>query len=85
MATSIERDEGTSNADRIFSEIEQAVLNVEERFSGYRQLLAEVAMECYVLTAEHDEQRININQQYDELIKDMARELSRDASNGGEE
>lgn len=77
MTTSIERDEGTSNAERITVEIERAAQTLTERFPGYRQRLAEAAMECYVLTAEHDEQRININQKYDELIRSLAREIGR--------
>ena len=36
-------------------------------------------MECYLLTAEHDEQRININQKYDEVIRLLAREIGHDA------
>jgi len=77
VTTSIERDEGTSNAERITVEIERAAQTLTERFPGYRQRLAEAAMECYVLTAEHDEQRININQKYDELIRSLAREIGR--------
>jgi hypothetical protein len=46
--------------------------------------VAQVAMECYLLTAEHDEQRININQQYDELIRSLAREIGQNVSNRSE-
>ena len=84
MTTSIDRDEGTSNSDRIASEVEQAALEVTERFPGYRRRLAQAAMECYILTAEHDEQRISINQKYDEVIRALAREIGQNAPSRGE-
>ena len=74
-------DEGTSNSERITAEVERAAQMLTERFPGYRRRLAEAAMECYVLTAEHDEQRININQKYDELIRSLAGEIGRSAPN----
>lgn len=84
MTTSIDHDEGTSNADRIASEVKEAALGVAERFPGYRHQLTEAAMECYVLTAEHDEQRININQKYDGLLRTLAREIVRNAPTRGD-
>lgn len=75
MPISTERDEGTSNSERIAGEIEQAARTLPERFPGYRRQLAQAALECYLLAAEHDEQRININQKYDELVKSLAREI----------
>jgi hypothetical protein len=79
VSTSTEGDEGTSNAERIATELEHAAQMVTERFPGYRLRLAQAAMECYLLTAEHDEQRININQKYDEVIGLLAREIGHDA------
>ena len=76
MTTSTE-DGGTSNSERIAAEIERAAGQAVERFPGYRKLLAQAAMECYLLTSEHDEQRININQKYDELIRKLAGEIGR--------
>lgn len=84
MSTSTESDEGTSNAERIATELERAAHTTTERFPGYRARLAQAAMECYLLTAEHDEQRININQKYDELIRSLAREISQNAADGSE-
>ena len=79
MSTSTEGDEGTSNAERIATELEHAAQMVTDRFPGYRLRLAQAAMECYLLTAEHDEQRININQKYDEVIGLLALEIGHDA------
>lgn len=84
MPTSTDRDEGTSNAERIASEVQIAAQDVTERFPGYRELLAESAIECFALTAEHDEQRININQKYDQVITSLARGISQCASGQGE-
>lgn len=84
MSTSTEGDEGTSNAERIATELERAAQMTTERFPGYRLRLAQAAMECYLLTAEHDEQRININQKYDEVIRSLAREIDQNAPNRSE-
>ena len=75
MTISNSGDDGTSNAERISAELQLAALHVTERFPGYRGLLAVSALECYLLTAEHDEQRININQKYDEEIKTLVRNI----------
>lgn len=75
MDTSNDRDEGTSNAERVAAEVKRATRGIDERVDGYRDLLADAALECYVLTAEHDEQRININQKYDEVINRLARAI----------
>jgi hypothetical protein len=56
---------------------------LNERFPGYRELVAQAAIECYVLTAEHNEQRININQKYNEVISALAREIGRPAADRG--
>jgi hypothetical protein len=79
VSTSTENDDGTSNAERIATEIERAAQTATERFPGYSAQLAHAAMECYLLTAEHDEQRININQKYDEAIRSLAREIGKSA------
>ena len=84
MSTSTESDEGTSNAERIATEIEGAAQIATERFPGYRVRLAQAAMECYLLTAEHDEQRINIIQKYDEVIRSLAREILQNAPDRSE-
>ena len=78
MSTSTENDEGTSNAERIAAELERAAQTATERFPGYRARLAQAAIDCYLFTAEHDEQRININQKYDEVIRSLAREITPD-------
>lgn len=85
MTTSTDHDEGTSNSERITVEVKRAAETLTERFPGYQQRVAEAAMECYVLTAEHDEQRININQKYDELIRSLAREIGQNAPKRGTE
>lgn len=82
MPISSESSEGTSNAERIATEIERATQTITERFEGYRLRLAKAAMECYLLTAEHDEQRININQRYDQVIRSVSREIGQDAVSG---
>ena len=84
MSTSTENDDGTSNAERIATELERAAQTVIERSPGYRVRLAQAAMECYLLTAEHDEQRININQKYDEAIRSLARDIGQSASERSE-
>ena len=84
MSTSTENDDGTSNAERIATELERAAQMATERFPGYRVRLAKAAMECYLLTAEHDEQRININQRYDEVIRLLVREIGQNAPNRSE-
>lgn len=84
MPTSTDRDEGTSNAERITSEVEIASREVNERFPGYRELLTQSAIECFLLTAEHDEQRININQKYDQVITSLAREIGQRTEEWGE-
>jgi len=84
VPTSTDRDEGTSNVDRIATEIQRASQEVNERFPSYRDLVAEAAVECYVLTAEHDEQRISINQKYDEVILGLAREIGERTPDRGE-
>jgi hypothetical protein len=76
MSTSTEGDDGTSNAERIAAELERASGQLVERFPGYRQRLARAALDSYLLAAEHDEQRININQKYDELIRNIAQDIS---------
>ena len=81
MSISTSRDDGTSNSERIAVEVERAAQGSTERFPGYRQRLAQAAMECYLLAAEHDEQRININQKYDEVIKSLAREIGQTVNN----
>lgn len=85
MSISSESDEGTSNAERIAAEIERATQTITERFPGYRLRLAKAAMECYLLTAEHDEQRININQRYDQAIRSLSHQISQAATRGEEE
>lgn len=84
MNTSIESGDGTSNSERIASEVEQAVQEVGERFPGYRSQLTKAALECYILTAEHDEKHININQKFDELIRSLARQVGQNASSRGD-
>jgi hypothetical protein len=84
MSISHESDEGTSNAERIAAEIELAAQAMTERFHGYRSRLAKAAMECYLLTAEHDEQRININQKYDQVIRSLSGEVGQSTAGGGE-
>lgn len=82
MPISTDRDEGTSNSERIAAEIQKAAEGMNERFPGYRERLARAAFECYLLTAEHDEQRININQQYDEVAASVAREIGQHTADG---
>ncbi|MEW2255544.1 hypothetical protein [Streptomyces sp. NPDC047869] len=82
MPTSANHDEGTSNVERISSEVHTAAQEVVEKFPGYGELLAKAAIECFVLTAEHIEQRININQKYDQVITTLAREIGRHTTNG---
>lgn len=82
MTTSTERSEGTSNVERITAELQVAVVGVPERFAGYRQQLVDTALECYLLTAEHDEQRININQKYDAAVRAIAAEIGRHEPRG---
>ena len=84
MSTSTENDDGTSNAERIATELERAAQMATERFPGYRVRLAKAAMECYLLTAEHDEQRININQRYDEVIRLLVQEIGQNTPNRSE-
>jgi hypothetical protein len=84
MSISNESNEGTSNAERIATEIELAAQAMMERFSGYPSKLAKAAMECYLLTAEHDEQRININQRYDQVIRSLSGEVSENTAGGAE-
>jgi hypothetical protein len=83
VSTSTDPDEGTSNAERIASEVQSATRQVNERFSGYQDLLAQAAMECFKLTAEHDEQRININQKYDQVITSLAQEIGQNSAERG--
>lgn len=83
MATSTDRDEGTSNVERIRAEVQKAAQQVS-RLPEYQELLVGAAIDCYLLTAEHDEQRININQQYDEVINLLAQAISQTATNRGE-
>jgi hypothetical protein len=59
-----------------------AAREVEERFPGYRELLTKAAIECFMLTAEHDEQRININQKYEHIIHELARKIGKGATDG---
>jgi hypothetical protein len=81
VSTSTENnDDGTSNAERIATELERAAQMSTERFPGYRVRLAKAAMECYLLTAEHDEQRININQRYDEVIRLLVQEIGQNST-----
>ena len=82
MPISTDRDEGTSNSERIAAEIHKATQEMSERFPGYRESLARAAFECYLLAAEHDEQRININQQYDEVTASVARQIGQQAADG---
>jgi hypothetical protein len=84
VSTSTENDDGTSNAERIATELERAAQMATERFPGYRVRLAKAAMECYLLTAEHDEQRININQRYDEVIRLLVQEIGQNTPNRSE-
>lgn len=84
MLTSTDRDEGTSNVDRIEVEVRRAAQEISERFPGYRERLAEAALECYILTAEHDEQRININQKYQQVIMSLAQEIDKNATDRAE-
>ncbi|MFE6173704.1 hypothetical protein [Streptomyces sp. NPDC056464] len=85
MSTSTDRDEGTTNSERISSEVQRAAQDVEERFPGYRTLLTNAAIECFLLTAEHDEQRININQKYEHVINELARQIGQSAADGSDE
>jgi hypothetical protein len=75
VPTLTDRDEGTSNVERIAIEVERAAWQLSERTPDYRDRIAKAAIECFILTAEHDEQRININQKYDELIKTLAHDI----------
>jgi hypothetical protein len=79
---SIDRDEGTSNSERIAAEIQKAADTMSERFPGYRDHLAAAAFECYLLTAEHGEQRININQKYDEATIAVASQIGQLTAGG---
>ncbi|MEV5556348.1 hypothetical protein AB0L44_22075 [Nonomuraea wenchangensis] len=76
MRTSAERGDGTSNIERIREEIQKASQGVDERFSGYRDMLVEAAVECYKLTAEHAEKRTAIDKKYDEVVSKVARTIN---------
>jgi hypothetical protein len=81
---STDRDEGTSNSERIAVEIHKASLGMNERFPGYLEKLARAAFDCYLLAAEHDEQRININQKYDEVTVSVASQIGQHAADGAQ-
>lgn len=76
MRTSTERDEGTSNVERVRQEIQRASRDVAEQFPGYRDMLVEAAVECYKLAAEHSERRTDINKRYDEIVSKVAKAIS---------
>jgi hypothetical protein len=80
VTTLTERDEGTSNSERIAAEAHSATSEVDERFPGYRELVARSALECFLLTAEHGEARTNINQKYDQIIRTLAREIGQQST-----
>ncbi|MFD8527149.1 hypothetical protein ACFV0L_07020 [Streptosporangium canum] len=80
MPTSTERDEGASNIERIRAEMESAALGVSERFPGYRSKLIDAAIECYKLTAEHSEKRIDINKKYGDVVNLLARAIEENRS-----
>jgi hypothetical protein len=82
MSISTDRGEGTSNSERIAAEIQRAAEAMNERFPGYSEKLAAAAFECYFFTAEHGEQRININQKYDEATTVVARQIREHAGDG---
>ena len=84
MPTSTDRDEGTSNADRIGMEVRAAADELDSRFPGYQELLANAAIECFELAAEHFEQRIHINQKYDHVISALARRVAQQPTAKGE-
>lgn len=85
MSISTDRDGGTSNSERIAAEIQKAANAMPERFPGYWERLAAAAFECYLLTAEHGEQRININQKYDEATRAVARQIGKSEADGADQ
>ncbi len=60
--------------------MERATAGVSERFPGYRSQLVQAALECYRLTAEHSEKRIDINKKYDEIVSALAQAIEKSRS-----
>jgi hypothetical protein len=65
----------TGNVDRIVQELQSAVLEVEERFPGYREKLVEVATALMISQIEHANLKKNINQLFDKSIEEVGRML----------
>lgn len=70
----------TGNADRIRAELEKAATSLPERCPGHREALVNAAMDCITTTAEHDDRKTNINQQFDACLDTIAKGLATIAS-----